>query len=72
MDLNTLLCATLPEIIGYLEINEKNEAEAKTFLADQLSNVEDAKIKEMIEIFSKNTIQHLESIAELLRKERMD
>jgi len=72
MDLNTLICSTLPEIITFLEVNESKEVRAKKFFEEQIKGVKDKELKKLLEGFLKKTTEHLDKISELLRKEPID
>lgn len=72
MDLNTLLCATLPDIIGYLELDESKECASNDVLKEAIKEVKHDKIKKVLNSIMKNIDSHIEKVSEILRKESID
>ena len=68
MELNTLLCASLPDIISFIELNIEKELEAKKLYEAYAKDLKDEKLKSMLINFCKDEEAHIERLHECLNK----
>jgi rubrerythrin len=62
MELNTLLCANMPDLISYLEADIAAELDSKKEYAELIKNLKDEKLANIIKNFISDIDQHLEKI----------
>jgi rubrerythrin len=66
MELNSLLCASLPEMISFIELNIEKELEAAKLYEGYAQELEDEKLSNMLMNFSEDEKSHVEKLHEVL------
>ena len=70
MELNTLLCATMPDTISFIELDIEKELEAKKLYEGYAKELKDEKLANMLTNFMEDEVQHVEKLHEALNKLR--
>jgi rubrerythrin len=68
MELNTLICASLPDIISFIELNIEREIEAKKLYEGYARELKDEKLKNMLTNFMQDEAEHVDKLHECLNK----
>jgi rubrerythrin len=68
MNLNTLMGATLPDIVSFLQLDIEKELEAKKLYEGYVRDLQDEKLKIMLTNFVQDEADHIEKLHALLNK----
>jgi rubrerythrin len=68
MELNTVICASLPDIIAFLELDLEKEMEAKKLYEGYAQEVKDEKIANMLKNFVEDEAEHFAKIHKVVTK----
>ena len=68
MQLNTLLCANMPDMIAFLEQDVEEELEAKKRYERYAKDAKDEKIANMLRNFAEDEVSHVEKLHALLNE----
>ena len=68
MELNTLLCASLPEILAFLELDLEKEMEARKLYDGYARDAKDEKLSNMLTNFLEDEAIHVAKIHGILEK----
>ena len=66
MDMNTLLCASMPDMIAFLELDVEKELEAKKNYEGFAKDMKDERLSNMLTNFMEDEAQHAEKLHTLL------
>jgi rubrerythrin len=66
MELNTLLCASMPDMIAFLELDVEKELEAKKQYEGFAKDLKDERLSNMLTNFRDDEAQHAEKLHALL------